>query len=430
MIENHLFERDVLVCSKCGKCIVRCRACNNYAKWDFVTVSENGKAKRKRVNHQFCAEHQHAIPNFKTVNESLEDPSKYLKVYNYSQKNLSHISRIGGITLASAAIFGPMSLHAARYVGGALGAAMGYKGAVATRVGLAALGGGSLAAGGTGMAGGTLVVTAVGASLGGALGAFVGNAYRASIEDFSISRVRTGKEPALITISGFLSQRQEGSTGWQPIADKKFRKHAWYHVEWEAKNLADLGEFVSLHTRAATLTKVLANAANSAGKVAQKTIGPAATAYQILQLSRNPWHVALIKSEQTGVLLADILRRCRKGRYVLVGHSLGCRVIASCLQALSTTEYKGIKQVHLLGGSVDNNREMWAEAAKPVSGPIWNYTSDHDMVLKTLYKVGSFFASKPIGIYPIDLDKVNNIDVSDFVGGHMEFKRNAAEFLN
>jgi hypothetical protein len=93
-----------------------------------------------------------------------------------------------------------------------------------------------------------------------------------------------------------------------------------------------------------------------------------------------------------------------------------------CLQALSTTDYRGIEQVHLLGGAVDINGEMWRESARAVKGPIRNYTSDNDMVLKTLYRVGSFFASEPIGTNPIDTPQVKNIDVSDCAGGHMESK--------
>jgi len=429
-VENCFPKQSVMECSHCGKQIVKCFACNNFAKWDTVTVTENGKEKKQKVNHKFCAEHQHAIANFETAEASLEEPSEYLKVYDYKQPNLSRISRIGGITLVSAAILGPLSFHAAPVVGGALGAAMGYSGAVATKVGLATLGGGALAAGGTGIAGGTLVVTAVGASLGGTLGALVGSAYLGSTKGFAISKIREGREPALITISGFLSQENESTAGWQSMADRQFGQHAWYHVEWESKNLADLGEFASEHSRSATLSSILSSASGSASKTARKAIGPAATVYQILQLSKNPWHVALVKAEQTGVLLADIITRCRKGEYILVGHSLGCRVIASCLQALSTTEYKGIRQVHLLGGAVDKNRELWAQAAKAVKGPIRNYTSDNDMILRTLYKVGSFFASKPIGSFPIDIPEVENIDVSNHVGSHMESKKNAALFLD
>lgn len=429
VVDGRLLKRDLLQCSCCGRSIAKCRACNNYAKRGDVEVRENGKQKRKSLRHHFCAEHQHAIPNFETANATLTDPSEYLTVYKYARKNLSRISRVGGITLASAAVLGPLAFFVAPAIGGALGVAMGYSGAVATNVGLATLGGGALAAGGAGMAGGAVVITAVGTSLGGALGAFIGSAYLSSTKGFAISKIRDGKQPALVTISGFLSQRDEGSIRWQGIADTQFKGRAWYHVDWEAKNLADLGKYVSVHSSAATLSTVLGNAASSASRVASKAIGPAATVYQILHVSKNPWHVALVKSEQTGVLLADIIRRCEKNRFVLVGHSLGCRIVASCLQALSTTGYKGIRQVHLLGGAVDNKADMWREAAKAVSGPIVNYTSENDGVLRTLYKVGTFFSSRPIGIHGIDIDKVRNVDVSAYVRRHMQFKTNAAKFL-
>ena len=61
----------------------------------------------------------------------------------------------------------PAALVAAPAIGGAVGSLVGgYSGAVASSYGLALLGGGSIASGGLGMAGGTVVVTALGAALG------------------------------------------------------------------------------------------------------------------------------------------------------------------------------------------------------------------------------------------------------------------------
>ena len=62
----------------------------------------------------------------------------------------------------------PAAILAAPAIGGALGAYLGgYSGAAASSYGLAFLGGGSLATGGLGMAGGTAVVSVVGGGLGG-----------------------------------------------------------------------------------------------------------------------------------------------------------------------------------------------------------------------------------------------------------------------
>ena len=70
-----------------------------------------------------------------------------------------------------------MAFFAAPAIGGAIGVWGGLSGAAATSHGLALLGGGSLAAGGFGMAGGTVVVTAAGAGIGSAMGANVATSY-------------------------------------------------------------------------------------------------------------------------------------------------------------------------------------------------------------------------------------------------------------
>lgn len=70
--------------------------------------------------------------------------------------------------LGVAALTSGAAVIAAPAIGGALGTWVGgYTGIAATNFGLALLGGGSLAAGGYGMAGGVLVIAAAGAGLGG-----------------------------------------------------------------------------------------------------------------------------------------------------------------------------------------------------------------------------------------------------------------------
>lgn len=112
-------------------------------------------------------------------------------------------------------------------------------------------------------------------------------------------------------------------------------------------------------------------------------------------------------------------------KFILVGHSLGCRVISSCLEELSITNYREVSEIHLLGGAIGNNEDRWNRVKKPVSGNIYNYSCQNDNVLKTLYKVGTFFASKPIGTHPIEIGGVVNIDVTESVSGHMDYKNKA-----
>ena len=104
---------------------------------------------------------------------------------------------------------------AAPLIGGFIGTTIGgYSGAAATSYGLALLGGGSVAAGGFGMAGGTAVVAAVGASLGGVVGAGLTNAYVSEDKSFRIEKLKDGPGVAVVVCSGFLTEgKMDGATG-------------------------------------------------------------------------------------------------------------------------------------------------------------------------------------------------------------------------
>jgi hypothetical protein len=211
-----------------------------------LTIDVAGsKQKRKTVKHQFCAQHQHELPNFETANATLGGPDEFRTVYRYVSPNLAKISKVGGVSVGGAVVLGPLAFWVAPAIGGALGVAMGYSGAVATNVGMATLGGGALAAGGLGMAGGAVTIASAGAILGGSVGAFVGSAYLKTMEGFSVEKIRDGKDPALVTINGFLSEDDRGHHGWQELADTHHAERAWYHVNWASKNLQKLGRFAS-----------------------------------------------------------------------------------------------------------------------------------------------------------------------------------------
>jgi hypothetical protein len=72
----------------------------------------------------------------------------------------------------------------------------------------------------------------------------------------------------------------------------------------------------------------------------------------------NKWHGSMAKAQMTGLILADLIARTEsKDGFILMGHSLGARVIHSLLSALSTMDRNFIKEVYLLGGAVDARGE-------------------------------------------------------------------------
>lgn len=90
----------------------------------------------------------------------------------------------------------------------------------------------------------------------------------------------------------------------------------------------------------------------------------------------------------TGVVLADLLGRTSEGPYVLVGHSLGARMMVTCAQSLGTrSEDPRIESMHLLGAAVGRDGD-WRSLNNAVSGTVWNYYSTNDAVLEWLFRLG------------------------------------------
>jgi pimeloyl-ACP methyl ester carboxylesterase len=132
--------------------------------------------------------------------------------------------------------------------------------------------------------------------------------------------------------------------------------------------------------------------------------------------------------------LADLIARTdSRDGFILMGHSLGARVIHSLLSVLSTTDRNCIKGVYLLGGAVDGTKEdTWGEIAQAVDGRIYNIYSTEDDVLDKLYRGANAFLSQPIGIRAIRSSEPNilNFDASTIVSGHMRHKKEFGQVLD
>ncbi|WP_434259340.1 DUF726 domain-containing protein [Aliarcobacter cryaerophilus] len=432
--EKNNLTRNIYICSGCGQEIVKCRVCNNKAKYSDL--------KNENVDmwsNNFCALHEGQIAKFESLNWSLESIGEYRDIVERIELNYKKIATTTAFAIGGVAVIAPVAFLAAPAIGGAVGTSLlGYSGAAATNAGLATLGGGALAAGGLGMTGGVAVVTATGSALGGRYGAVISNSYFGDIEGFEIVRIKQGIEPTIICIDGFLNEENKKVTqSWLDGLEDKYKENTIYYVKWESKNLKSLATFSSHILGTGNLKNTVISAALSASKEAAKKVSPLANAIQVLGLATNPWSVASVKAYQTGTLLADIIARTDK-QHILIGHSLGARVIYSCLSSLKTKEKCFIKDVHLLGGAVDknckneDNKVCWSELHNCVSGKIKNYFSKNDTILQTLYKVGEgvkFEFGDPIGRHPIENQNIDNIDVTEYVGGHTEYKSNLSKIL-
>lgn len=416
-------QLPVYVCQGCGATTLSCPAvgCTNMAIRDRGAI---------RIP-QFCAEHRHDITGFEKSQSTFGELYEYEEYRQYDKPDLSARTKI---VIGSAAALGaaiPLSFLAAPAIGGAIGSLGvfgGLSGAAATAHGLAILGGGSLAAGGLGMAGGTAVVAAVGSAVGGALGASVTNAYWREDKSFRLELLRPGKGGIPVVVAnGFLTEgRNEKWGGWRSIVDTRYPDSPVYRVFWGAKELKDFGVLALGATGKGAgnlIAKVgAAKATNQGAKLLGSVVGPAIVA---TDLAKNPWHVAKNRADKTGVVIGDLLSRADAESYVLIGHSLGARAMAVAAENLGTKPGgPRLRSVHLLGAAIGARMRVDA-LTNAVEDAVYAYFSSRDNILKYVYATaqGGQTAAGLTG-FASTSPKLQNIDVSDAVGSHLHYLDN------
>lgn len=409
------------LCESCGSPTLGCAGpgCANMATRGFAAV----------LVPRYCAEHRHEIPGFEKASVSFGALEDYHEFLEFERRNLARGSRVATISVLSAGALATGAFLAAPAIGGAIGslsvAGAGYTGAAASSYGLALLGGGSIAAGGLGMAGGTAVVAAVGGALGGALGSSVTTAYIGADKSFYIELIKPGSGIAVIVANGLFSEGTDTRKDWKDLVTRRYAESPIYRVHWGSNDLGDLKALVRTlggQPAAALGVKGLAAKATKAGA---RKLGPLAPALALAAVAKNPWHTAKVKADRTGVALAGLLARTDAKSYVLIGHSLGARVAATAAETLATSKTgPKIDTVHLLGAAVGSKGD-WRLLDKAITGAVHNYHSSNDGVLKYAYRTaqGGQSAVGFVGIRT-DFARIHDHDVSALVDGHSMYLKN------
>ena len=338
------------LCESCGSPTLGCAGpgCANMATRGFAAV----------LVPRYCAEHRHEIPGFEKASASFGVLEDYHEFLNFERRNLALGSRVATISVLTAGALATGAFFAAPAIGGAIGSLSvagggGYAGAAASSYGLALLGGGSIAAGGLGMAGGTAVVAAVGGALGGALGSSVTTAYIGADKSFNIELIKPGSGIAVIVANGLFSEGTDTRKDWKKLVAQRYPDSPIYRVHWGSNDLGDLAAMVKALGGQPAAALGVKGLAAKAGKAGAKKLGPLAPALAMAAIAKNPWHTAKVKADRTGVALAGLLARTDAQSYVLVGHSLGARVAATAAETLATSKSRPkIDTVHLLGAAV------------------------------------------------------------------------------
>jgi hypothetical protein len=418
-------RRRIYICRNCGNPGSRCPVvkCQNLARYPIVPTPFKEVIKGVSLFH--CAEHDHTIPAFDTVWDDFDEITDCEEWLRFSKPNMAKYSKVTAGVAAGVVLVAPLALISAPAVGGAIGVLKGLSGAAATSHGLAVLGGGSLAAGGLGMAGGTAVITATGGALGGVLGATTATAYARHDKDFKIKKVKEGAGPSVLFTNGFLTKDQDHKIEWDAILSTKYSENPWYRVQWDSSTRKALGVYMGLGPAKGAAIGAVGGMAKQATKTAVKKVpglwGPLAAH----GLATNPWFVAKCQASMTAAILADFIARTND-QFILVGHSLGAKVMGEAAMALGKgdgfPEYK-IKEMHLLGAALDKKAD-WYSIENAVEDTVYNYYSRHDPVLK-FFKLangnsGAVGLEGVNGAYP----KIVDVNASRYVRGHREYFTN------
>lgn len=373
------------LCSECGAPTLPCAV---------VTCSDAALRGFSAVNRpQYCAAHKHQIPSFEKMSQRIPSLDEYVEWLKFEKVNAGRVTKVVGVGALAAASIGPQAFATAPAIGGAIGANAGtlglasanLSGAAATNFGLAWLGGGAIAANGAGMAGGAVVVGATGAALGGTLGAVATSAYVRADKSFRIDKLRDGVGPAVIVASGFLTEGSSDWGTWQRLIDERYPESPVYRLHWGTRELKAFGVMAGVGGGKVAAKQVIGKFAGKASKKAAG-LGPLAGLLVAIDLATNPWSVARNRATMTGVALADLIARCDGGPFVLIGHSLGGRVMVTAAQALATKDGEPrITDMHLLAAAVGTNGD-WRLLHEATSGTVWNYFSKRDAVLSKVFR--------------------------------------------
>lgn len=411
-------SKSLYVCESCGSATAHCTVpqCDNFAPAGLGLVALP----------TVCAEHLHQVPDFERLNHRIDDLIQWRELREFKAANVGRAAKLAAAGVATLALGATGGLLAAPMVGGAVGTTfLGFSGAVAQNAGLAALGFGSLASGGLGMAGGSMVVAAASGLLGSAYGVKALNSYIGEDDSFDIQCVRKGSGTPVLIARGFTTEKKLDWRTEVKAVEAAYPDSPIYLVTWGSKEMLELAGFLAPSAGFAG-GAVLKGMVKHASKKLAKKAGPAGFALGALDLVKNPWTVAVNRANKTAMTLAAIIQRSNLESVVLVGHSLGGRVMLNLATALAgaagTDNEVRVEAVHLLGAAIGQDKG-WDSVGEALSGAVHNYHSQNDKVLGYLYPA-AMGGRKAIGFEGLDASFAVNHDVSEAVKLHSVYYEN------
>ncbi len=274
-------------------------------------------------------------------------------------------------------------------------------------------------------AGGAAIITSAAATSGGVIAVRAADRRTGAVKTFEYRPLHNNKRVNLIvTVSGWMTGKMDDVR--LPYSTVDPTMGDIYSVLWEPEMLRSMGATINIlatEALAQGLQQVLA-ATFLMGLMSALQLPVVLT--KLSYFIDNPWTVSLTRAEAAGLILADSLidRNLGTRPITFVGYSLGARVIFFCLRELSRRGAYGLVQnVYLFGSPIVAKRDEYFKARSVVAGRFVNGYSRNDWILGYLFRLTSGGISRIAGLAPVeDIEGLENIDVTDIVTGHMEYR--------
>ncbi|KAI1817137.1 DUF726-domain-containing protein [Poronia punctata] len=224
-----------------------------------------------------------------------------------------------------------------------------------------------------------------------------------------------------VGISGWRTGEKEFFDQWKIIG----KATEVYTLRWELEALSKVGAALQTMTNSAAWTLAMKDTAQMNVFTSLQTSYWPASLVRASKVMDNPWIVAMVRAEKTGVVLAEVLANKVQGERAvsLVGYGLGARVIYACLTALSEKRAFGVvENAILFGAPCPAEVRVWAAMKSIVMGRLINVYSKHDYLLGFLYRTCAWNFGVA-GLQPIEgVPRVENIDLSDYIVNHLDYE--------
>ncbi|KAI0402127.1 DUF726-domain-containing protein [Xylaria palmicola] len=231
-----------------------------------------------------------------------------------------------------------------------------------------------------------------------------------------------------IGISGWITEENEFQYPWKAFG----KLNEVYALRWELEALSKVGTALQTMMKSTAWDAAEKDTARRNVFTSLKTSYWPETLIKASKVMDNPWTVAMVRAEKTGLVLAEILTNRVQGERAvsLVGHGLGARVIYTCLTSLSEKRAFGIvENVVLFGAPCPSEIRVWTAMKSVVTGRLINVYSKNDYLLGFLYRTCAWNFGIA-GLQPIEgVPRVENVDLSDCISNHLHYQYHIGNVL-